>query len=251
MAQVHCTTGQDHQEYNWGLVLFSKAGVNSFGFSLISMSTELIFVILLKFKFGMLTDIKQLDLNKRYTYADYLTWQFDEMVELIRGRVFKMSPAPSRAHQKVLGELFLQIGNYLKGKSCQIYVAPFDVRLPLPEHKQTPHKIGTVVQPDLCIICDPTKLDEQGCNGAPDWIIEILSPATSQKDFTEKYDIYQFAGVSEYWVVHPHEATVLIYTLDEQGEYQLRRKTPYLRHEIVAPGVFPELAVDLGLVFGE
>lgn len=197
----------------------------------------------------MLTDFRQLDLTKRYTYADYLTWQFDEMVELIKGRVFKMSPAPSRAHQEVLGALHLQIGNYLQDKSCRTYIAPFDVRLPLPEHKQTPSKIDTVVQPDLCVICDLSKLDDRGCNGAPDWIIEILSPATSQKDFTDKYDIYQFAGVQEYWVIHPHEATVFIYQLDDQGEYQLLRKTPFLQHETAPAGIFPDFGVDLNRVF--
>ena len=186
----------------------------------------------------MLTDFKQLDLTKRYTYADYLTWQFDEMVELIKGKVFRMSPATSRAHQKVLGALFLQIGNYLQDRSCQVYLAPFDVRLPLPEHKQTPAKVDTVVQ-----------LDERGGNGAPDWIIEILSPATSQKYFTDKYEIYQFAGVQEYWVVHPHEATVFIYQLDDQGEYQLLRKTPYLRHETAPAGIFPDFGVRLDRVF--
>lgn len=197
----------------------------------------------------MLTDIDQLDLTKRYTYADYLGWQFDEMVELIKGKVFRMSPAPGLSHQRVSGALFLQIGNYLQGKSCQIFAAPFDVRLPLPQYRQTPNKIDTVVQPDLCIICDPHKLDERGCIGAPDWIIEILSPTTSQKDYTEKYEIYQHAGVREYWVVHPHEATVSIYRLDATGEYQLLRKTPFLRHEIAPSGVFSEFGVDLGRVF--
>jgi Uma2 family endonuclease len=197
----------------------------------------------------MLTDIEQLDLSKRYTYADYLTWRFDEMVELIRGKVFRRSPAPNVAHQRVSGALFLQIGNYLLDKECQIFAAPFDVRLPLPQHQRTPAKIDTVVQPDLSIICDPHKLDVQGCNGAPDWIIEILSPATSQKDFTEKYEIYQFAGVREYWVVHPHEATVLIYHLDDQGEYQLVRKTPFLRHERTPAGIFPDFGVLLERVF--
>ena len=115
----------------------------------------------------MLTDINQLDLNKRYTYADYLTWQFDEMIELIKGRVFKRSPA------------------------------------------------------------------------------------TSQKDFTEKYEIYQFAGVHEYWMVHPHEATVLIYRLNDSGSYQLIRQTPFLRHEIAPSGVFSEIGVDLGVVFAK
>lgn len=102
---------------------------------------------------------------------------------------------------------------------------------------------------DLRIICDINKLDDQGCNGAPEWIIEMLSPATSKKDFTDKYEIYQFAGVQEYWVVHPHEATVLIYHLDGQGEYQLVRKIPFLRDETAPAGIFPGFGVQLGRVF--
>lgn len=199
----------------------------------------------------MLTDITQLDPNKRYTYADYLTWQFDEMVELIRGKVFRMSPAPGLSHQRVSGALHIQIGSYLSSKDCQIIAAPFDVRLPLPQHRQRPNKIDTVVQPDLCIVCDPAKLDERGCNGAPDWIIEILSPATSQKDLNDKFEIYQFAGVREYWVAHPHEGTLLIYRLDENGRYQLLRQTPFTKGEKAPVFVFPGFEVDLDEVFGD
>ena len=200
----------------------------------------------------MITDINQLDLNKKYTYADYLTWQFDEMVELIRGRVFRMSPAPSRYHQEISSQLHIIIGSYLRKKSCKVYHAPFDVRLPLPVKKQTSNKIDTVVQPDICVVCDLTKLDTQGCNGAPDWIIEILSPATSKKDLTEKFDIYQHAGVQEYWVVYPFEKTVSVFQLDSTGAYQLARINPFVEGEMVPVGVFGDDAflVDLGEVFG-
>jgi len=175
----------------------------------------------------MITDINQLDLSKRYTYADYLTWQFDEMVELIRGKVFKMSPAPNMAHQWVSDELQGKIYHYLVGKKCKQFTAPFDVRLPLPPNQQKGKKVDTVVQPDICVLCDLTKLDHHGCNGAPDWIIEILSKSTSKKDLNEKFDVYQNAGVREYWIIHPIDETVIPYRLDENGEYQLIRKTPF------------------------
>ncbi len=200
----------------------------------------------------MITDISQLDLNKKYTYADYLTWQFEDRVELIRGKVSRMSPAPNLSHQKISSNLHVVIGSYLRNKSCMIFSAPFDVRLPLPVDQQTPDKIDTVVQPDLFIICDPSKLDTQGCNGAPDWIIEILSPATSKKDLTEKFDIYQHAGVQEYWVVYPSEKTVSVFQLDTSGAYQLARITPFVEVEVVPVGVFEDdgFEVDLGEVFG-
>ena len=197
----------------------------------------------------MITDINQLDLNKKYTYADYLTWDFDEIVELIKGRIFRMAPAPDMSHQWTSSDLHTLIGNYLRNKKCKIFSAPFDVRLPLPDHKQTKEKIDTVVQPDICIICDLSKLDRRGCNGAPDWIIEILSKGTAKKDLNDKFDIYQNAGVREYWVVHPHDETVIPYRLDENGEYQMIQKTPFVRGEKVPVGIFPDFAVPLDNVF--
>lgn len=190
-----------------------------------------------------ITDINQLDLNKRYTYQDYLTWQLDEFVELIRGKIVRMSPAPNTGHQRISGNLFLIIGSFLKHKNCQVFSAPFDVRLLIGENE-------TVVQPDLCVICDPEKLDQRGCNGAPDWIIEILSKSTAQKDLTDKFELYEQAGVREYWVVHPSEGTLLIYQLDPAGCYQLLRSRPYTSGESVAAGVLPDLVVNLGEVFG-
>ncbi len=162
--------------------------------------------------------IEEPDLTGTYSYSDYLTWQWTEMTELIRGKIYKMSPAPGSTHQKVSMKLTLDIGNFLKGKKCQLFSAPFDVRLPLSSKQKTDKQITTVVQPDLCVVCDPSKIDERGCLGAPDWIIEILSRHTSAKDLREKFDVYEEAGVREYWVVHPQEQTVLVYTLDEKRE---------------------------------
>ena len=197
----------------------------------------------------MVTKFEDLDLSKRYTYADYLTWRFDELVEIIQGKVFRMALAPGTSHQSRSSNLHGIIWNYLRGKPCKAFSAPFDVRLPLPPGRQSDDKIDTVVQPDICVICDLSKLDERGCNGSPDWIIEILSKATSQKDLTDKFDLYQHAGVQEYWVVHPIECTVIPYRLNEQGEYQPLRPNPFVTGEKIPVGIFPDFAMDLGEVF--
>ncbi|MCB0519593.1 MAG: Uma2 family endonuclease [Lewinellaceae bacterium] len=197
----------------------------------------------------MITKFEDLDLSKRYTYADYLTWKFDEMVEIIRGKVFRMAPAPGMSHQSRSGDLYGIIWSYLRDKPCKAFSAPFDVRLPLPPEKQSDDKIDTVVQPDISVICDLAKLDERGCNGAPDWIIEILSMATSKKDLTDKFDLYQHAGVREYWIVHPIEATVIPYRLNEKNEYQPLRPNPFVMGEKVPVGIFEGFSVDLDEVF--
>ena len=134
----------------------------------------------------MVTHFKDLDLSKKYTYADYLTWQFQERVELIRGRIFKMSPAPNRKHQRISRDILVELTLFLRKKSCEVYNAPFDVRLPLPIDKRTNDKIDTVIQPDIAVICDTSKLDKQGCIGAPDIIVEILSPGNTKREMKEK-----------------------------------------------------------------
>lgn len=192
--------------------------------------------------------IEEPDLSGSYTYADYLTWQWSEMTELIRGKIFKMSPAPGSLHQKVSGEMFRQVANFLKGRKCQLFSAPFDVRLPVTQKNISDREIITVVQPDLCVVCDPAKIDERGCMGAPDWIIEILSRNTSSKDLREKFEAYEEAGVKEYWVVHPQEQTVLVYTLDPSGKYKGILK-PYIRTDQVSPVTLPGLSIDLEQAF--
>ncbi|MBC8085069.1 MAG: Uma2 family endonuclease [Hymenobacter sp.] len=182
-----------------------------------------------------ITDISQLDLDKQYTYADYLTWQLDGFVELIRGKVRRMSPAPRRAHQEVLRNFARPIFNFLDDKPCKAYVAPFDVRLT----KTTPNddqQITTVVQPDICAVCDLAKLDEQGCVGAPDWIIEILSPGNTVHDSKTKFDLYEENGVTEYWMVNYGLKNIVVYVL-ENGRYQLRG-------EFFEPGPIPVYALS-------
>lgn len=150
-----------------------------------------------------------------YTYADYLQWKIEERIELFKGKILKLS-APNRIHQHVSGALYLVIANYLKNKKCKVYSAPFDVRLPIHNRKKD-NEVTTVVQPDICVICDETKLDDRGCCGAPDLVIEILSPGNSQKEVRLKFEIYEEAGVKEYWLVHPVEQTLIAYTLHENA----------------------------------
>ncbi len=194
--------------------------------------------------------VEEPDLSGTYTYSDYLSWSFTEMSELIRGKIFKMSPAPTSTHQKISLRLTLKIGNFLEGKKCQLFLAPFDVRLPQAPDRKSDKEIITVVQPDLCVVCDPSKIDERGCLGAPDWIIEILSRYTSAKDLREKFEVYEDAGVKEYWVVHPQEQTLLVYTLDVSGKYTGKLK-PYVRGDQVLPASLPGLVIDLKDIFPE
>jgi Uma2 family endonuclease len=161
--------------------------------------------------------LSDLDISKTYTYADYLKWTFDERLELIKGKIFKMSPAPGSIHQRISHRISLKLGNYLIGKSCEIFVAPFDVRLP--RLSINDKEILTVVQPDICVICDPAKIDAKGCLGAPDVVVEILSPGNNKKELKNKYEAYEEAGVLEYWIIQPDEKTFFKYNLID-GKFQ-------------------------------
>jgi Uma2 family endonuclease len=165
-----------------------------------------------------------------HTYADYLTWSRNYGDELINGTAYvREPPSPGRSHQRVVGEIYRQVATALKGNSCQVYVAPSDVRLP----KSTEHddQVDTVVQPDVFIVCDPQKLDERGTCGAPDWVGEVLSPSTAGHDQFVKVPAYEHAGVREVWLVHPINCTLTIYRLDA-GRYgrathlELKGRTP-------------------------
>lgn len=147
-----------------------------------------------------------------YSYADYLTWELDEMVELIKGKVFKKAAAPRRIHQYATTILLSSFYQKLTEGPCQVYPAPFDVRLP--KQSSSDNKIFTVVQPDICVVCDPDKLDEKGCIGAPDLVVEILSPGNKQHELKRKYEVYEEAGIKEYWLLDPESQTLLIYTLE-------------------------------------
>lgn len=166
-----------------------------------------------------ITSIEQLDLSKKYSYADYLLWQFEERLELIKGKIFAMSPAPSLRHQVIAREVIFELRDYFKDHSCQLFFAPFDVRLPIKDANIADKKVYNVVQPDLCLICDKSKLDKKGCIGAPDLIVEILSPGNSKKEMLNKFQLYEEAGVREYWIVEPQNETVFVYYLNEEGKY--------------------------------
>jgi Uma2 family endonuclease len=191
---------------------------------------------------GIITNFSDLDLTKTYGYADYLLWQFQERVELINGFIFKMSPAPSMVHQRISNNVSYELNTYFKRKPCDVFVAPFDVRLPIPSAKND----ATVVQPDLCIICDESKLDARGCNGTPDLMVEIISSKNSKHDVHTKFNLYQEAGVKEYWIIEPNDKIILVYTL-VNGEFIGLK--PQVEGENIKSLLFPELNIAVEDVF--
>jgi Uma2 family endonuclease len=190
-----------------------------------------------------ITSLDQLDPNGIYTYADYLLWQFEERVELLRGKIRQMA-APSMKHQRTVTRLTRTLANALWKTPCQVFVAPFDVRL---TRTREDKDAITVVQPDLCVICDPAKLDARGCNGAPDLIIEILSPGNSRTEMKDKFELYQEAGVLEYWVVSPIEKTIQVWVLNEQGIYIGLQ--PKVEGDLLTTPIIANLEVDVTEVF--
>jgi Uma2 family endonuclease len=173
-----------------------------------------------------------------HTYADYIGWSNDSRYELINGEAFLMSPAPALAHQEVAGEIYRQAANVLRGKACRAFIAPVDVRLP--KQNEADDQIDTVVQPDVLVVCDSRKLDKRGIRGAPDWIVEVLSPATASHDQIKKRQLYEQQGVREYWLVHPTDRLLTIYRLgdSEYGKPQLSTlegETPV--------GILPEIVI--------
>jgi len=189
----------------------------------------------------------QLDLNKRYTFADYLTWMDDKRRELIDGFINLMTPAPLRIHQEIAANLYLEIGNQLSDKPCKAYFAPFDVRLPNNPNEISDEQVYTVVQPDISIICDLTKLDKKGCVGPPDLIVEIISPATAKHDIEDKYRLYEKHGVKEYWIVYPESKSVSVFLLDSSGKYQIVGM--YADDTKVKVNIFDNVTIDLKEVF--
>lgn len=156
--------------------------------------------------------------DRRYTYADYKTWPDDERWELIDGVAWNMSPAPSSWHQGILGELYIQVAPSIKGTGCRVFFAPFDVLIP-ETAGQAEDEIPHVVQPDLTGICDLSKIVTKGCVGAPDWVVEILSPWTLKKDLDAKFSLYERSGVREYWIIDPGNHTVHVYRREASGKY--------------------------------
>lgn len=183
----------------------------------------------------------------QYTFADCLTWDENELIEIIDGKAFMMA-TPSRIHQKISGELFRQLANYLEGKKCEVYAAPFSVRL-FEQNGDRPDDVDTVVEPDISVVCDRNKLDIHGCKGAPDLIVEILSPSSLRHDRLVKLNLYQRAGVREYWIVDPENRSVTVFLPDSIGSFRLHED--YGREDVAKVNVLDGCFIELNKVFSE
>jgi Uma2 family endonuclease len=195
----------------------------------------------------MITDLSQLDLSKQYSYADYLTWQFSDRVELIKGWIHKMSPAPKRRHQRVSINLTFELLTYLNKCNCQVYEAPFDVRLK--KNKGSDFEVDTVVQPDISVFCDLSKLDDRGAIDAPDMVIEITSVSTMKKDYNEKFNLYEENGVQEYWIVNPDSNSMELFSLQSNKLVSMGVFSIADGATSVNSVLFPDLNIELVQIF--
>ena len=188
-----------------------------------------------------ITSLNQLDLvNGIYSYADYLVWKIKERVELLKGKILEMS-APSPIHQEISGNLQGALFVFLKNSRCKLYTAPFDVRFPQKGESQ----VYTVVQPDLCVVCDLEKIDSKGCVGAPDLVVEILSPGNSKKEMKSKFALYQEEGVREYWIVDPERELVFVYVADNKKF----KPTIPIADDYVYSTIFPDFKIHTSDLF--
>ena len=193
-----------------------------------------------EYKFPEITRLDQLNEDSfEYSYSDYMKWQFQERVEIIMGKIFPMS-APTTLHQHIIGELFFTMYAFFKHTSCNVILSPIDVRLPVGKQGKT---FKTVMQPDLCVICDKSKIVAQGIIGAPDLVVEILSPSNRQIEMHEKFEAYQASLVREYWIIHPGEQWMLQYVLNENNLYELHKKHENL--SCLESVIFLGLSIDV------
>ena len=181
-----------------------------------------------------------------YSFADALAWDEQDRIEIINGEAFMMA-TPSARHQEISMELSRQLANFLEGKNCKVYPAPFGVRL-FEQTGQRPEDVDTFVEPDISVICDRSKIDKHGCKGAPDMIIEILSPSSRRHDRLVKLNLYQRAGVREYWVVDPDNESVLVFGLDSNI---LKLQEDYGREDVAKVNVLNGCFIELCKVFSE
>ncbi len=186
-----------------------------------------------------------LDLNKVYTYADYYGWTFEERVELIKGKVFKMNNSPGTVHQTILGRIAFSLGSFLDKNTQRMYYAPFDVRFPTTSKKD--EDITTVLQPDISAFFDRSNLDERGGIGVPDIVVEILIPGQCRSELKEKFDIYEEFGVKDYILVFPVYDFVLAYKLNSAGIYEGSR--PYCAGDYFEASLLPGYRLDVGALF--
>jgi len=184
--------------------------------------------------------------KERYTFADALTWEENDRIELIDGEAYWMAP-PSSVHQKISLAIAAQLYNFLEGKKWEVYPAPFGVRL-FEKDGDGPEDVDTMVEPDISVICDKNKIDKRGCKGAPDLIVEILSPSTRRHDRLVKLGLYQRAGVREYWIVNPDEQTVQVLLLEDG---KLLPHEEYGRDAVAKVNVLNGCFIELSRVFAE
>ena len=206
-------------------------------------------------------------LEERYTYGDYKTWDDEFRWELIDGKAFCMgfgpkprkqkslgatderivgiSPGPGEVHQSLSAELTAELRAYFKGKECRIYAAPFDVMLQSGDESES--AVGTVVQPDIMIVCDKSKIQHNGIKGAPDVVFEILSPSTARHDLADKFNLYERAGVKEYVIADPQNRVMIAYRRDEAGRYSV--KYVYGTDDVLEFAMFPELKIPLNPIW--
>ena len=177
--------------------------------------------------------------EQKYSYADLLNFPEDKRYEIIDGDLYLMS-APTVIHQGILGEILYQIKNYLKGKKCKVFSSPIDVRL---SGEKDDKKEFNVVQPDLLIVCDENKIQKNCILGAPDFIVEILSPSTSSMDRVKKFNLYQKFGVKEYWIVAPEEKNISVFLLNKEGIYTIPKA--YYLTDKVPVNITIDLYIDL------
>ncbi len=197
---------------------------------------------------AIVTKFSDLDLTKTYSYADFLLWQFQERVELIKGKIFEMNPAPSRKHQMVSRVLNRYLDRYFEYNPCGLYYAPFDVRLINFKKSTDDKKVFTVVQPDLCVVCDESKLDDRGCIGSPDLVIEILSSGNSKKEMGIKFNLYQENKIKEYWIADPTEQAIFVYTLKDETYIGLK---PCIEDKKITSPLFPALDFEIKKIFAD
>ena len=193
-----------------------------------------------------ITHLSQLDMNATYSYADYLMWKLRERVELIKGKVMAMSPAPTLTHQQISGNLYSKFVQVFENQPCSFFYAPFDVRLIDKKKSKDDSDIYTVVQPDLGIVCESEKLDDKGVLGAPDLVVEILSPGNSKREMNVKFELYEESGVKEYWIVDPFEKTILVYS--HINGYFIAKKPLTEEEKMISP-LFPLLNFDIKDIF--
>jgi Uma2 family endonuclease len=194
---------------------------------------------------GSIQEVQEPDHSLTYTYADLYNWNFIERLELLRGRIFQLGAANTK-HQRVGGKLYNKLYDFLKGKTCEVFIAPYDVRLPVKNRKRD-DQITTVVQPDVCIFCDPDAIDERGACGIPDLIVEILSPGNPGHDLLEKYDVYQEVGVKEYWIIDPIKEIVMVSILEEQGKFAPTKI--FTEDQVLAPRCVPGFTISTKELF--